>query len=91
MITASVSLFDDQDKLAGVAGIDILLKEVLKNITYFSTRMNSYAFIIDDTGRAIGHPMLPWPQPESPSVMLVKISAIERQLASKNIIKRMIE
>ena len=43
----------------GVACTDVKLSELLKEVEFFEEGNSSYAFMIDKTGRALVHPLLP--------------------------------
>ena len=43
----------------GVACTDVKLSELLKEVAFFEEGNSSYAFMIDKTGRALVHPLLP--------------------------------
>ncbi|KAL5510739.1 hypothetical protein EMCRGX_G006337, partial [Ephydatia muelleri] len=56
--------------LVGVAGVDLSLSEVLQGMDYFQGDSMAYAFIIDQEGLVLYHPLLSTPTITSSSVYL---------------------
>ncbi|EDO48211.1 predicted protein [Nematostella vectensis] len=50
-----------QGKFIGVAGTDVVMSELLADVTYFNQGQASYAFVADSSGRTMMHPLLPKP------------------------------
>jgi hypothetical protein len=77
--------------LHGVACTDVKLSELLKEVEYFEEGYSSFGFVIDNTGRALVHPLLPdatfVQKNEDP--VLVDISTLERSAGSADIINSM--
>jgi|GEM_PF-735836 len=56
LITASDPVYDATGAFRGIVGMDVSLTDVAKNIKDYSPIESSYAFLIDDSGRAIALP-----------------------------------
>lgn len=48
-----------ENQLVGVVGIDITMADLLEDVTYFNPGQSSYAFLMDNRGRTMMHPLLP--------------------------------
>lgn len=55
MITTSAPIYT-KNGFEGVIGIDVLLKDIIKNITQYSPVEGSYSFLIDNKGNTIAFP-----------------------------------
>ncbi|CAC5416932.1 unnamed protein product [Mytilus coruscus] len=77
--------------MQGVSCTDVKLSELLKEVEYFEEGNSSYGFMIDNTGRALIHPLLPEPDfveiNEDP--VLVDITSLERTSKTADIINSM--
>ncbi|VDI64280.1 Hypothetical predicted protein [Mytilus galloprovincialis] len=77
--------------MQGVSCTDVKISELFKEVEYFEERSSSYGFMIDNTGRALIHPLLPEPAfveiNEDP--VLVDITSLERTSGTANIINSM--
>ena len=77
--------------MQGVSCTDVKLSELLKEVEYFEEGNSSYGFMIDNTGRALIHPLLPEPAfveiNEDP--VLVDITSLERTSGTADIIHSM--
>ncbi|XP_052072383.1 VWFA and cache domain-containing protein 1-like isoform X12 [Mytilus californianus] len=77
--------------MQGVSCTDVKLSELLKEVEYFEEGNSSYGFMIDNTGRALIHPLLPEPAfveiNEDP--VLVDITSLERTSGTVDIINSM--
>ncbi|XP_052072384.1 VWFA and cache domain-containing protein 1-like isoform X13 [Mytilus californianus] len=77
--------------MQGVSCTDVKLSELLKEVEYFEEGNSSYGFMIDNTGRALIHPLLPEPAfveiNEDP--VLVDITSLERTSKTAEIINSM--
>lgn len=75
----------------GVMCTDVKISKLLTEIEYFSEDEFTYAFLIDGTGRALMHPLLPnaafVKSTEDP--VLLDISVLEREEKSKSVIESM--
>jgi len=65
------------DRLLGVAAVDLRLADLLTEVTYYNGGEYSYAFIIDKTGRTLVHPLLLRPSVKSTGRVSVDISSLE--------------
>lgn len=75
----------------GVMCTDVKISKLLTEIEYFSEDEFTYAFLIDGTGRALMHPLLPnaafVKTTEDP--VLLDISVLEREQNAKSVIESM--
>ena len=77
-------------QLQGVAAIDLRLADLLSDVTYYSNGDNTYAFIIDNTGTTLHHPLLPNPSTsEMVDRAIVSISFLEPTADQQHIIRSM--
>jgi GAF domain-containing protein len=51
--TVAVPVYDDQDQLVGVVGLDLTLEEISNNISMARFLQSGYSFLIDQTGKTI--------------------------------------
>ena len=75
----------------GVVCTDVKLSELLKDVEFFEEGNSSYAFMIDKSGRALVHPLLPdatYARLHDDPVQ-VDITTLERSPNSEEIIEKM--
>ena len=79
MITAASPYFHD-NKLRGVAGVDILMTDLLSDVQYFNQAgPKSYAFLVHSkTGHTMSHPKLPTPESITEDPNSVNILELEQ-------------
>ena len=79
MVTAASAYFHDQ-KLRGVAGVDILMTDLLSDVQYFNQAgSKSYAFLFHaKTYNTLSHPSLPTPESISEEPNSVNILELEQ-------------
>ncbi len=56
LITASKPIYTNANDFIGMIGMDVSLNNIAKNIEDYSPIESSYAFLVDDTGRAVALP-----------------------------------
>ncbi|KAI0211084.1 VWFA and cache domain-containing protein 1 [Lamellibrachia satsuma] len=78
-----------EEKLLGVAAVDLRLADLLTEATYYNGGEYSYAFIIDRTGRTLVHPLLPKPSVSETGRASVDISALEQNNVVQHVIDSM--
>ncbi|KAI0212439.1 hypothetical protein LSAT2_002639 [Lamellibrachia satsuma] len=89
-LVLSVCLPVHQDELQGVAAVDISLADLLEDVAYFRHGENSYAFVIDGTGRTFMHPYVPsFFQTSKKRPIFYDISAFEPHVEAKSVIASM--
>ncbi|XP_071178164.1 VWFA and cache domain-containing protein 1-like isoform X2 [Mytilus edulis] len=85
------TVYGTSGNMQGVSCTDVKLSELLKEVEYFEEGNSSYGFMIDNTGRALIHPLLPEPAfveiNEDP--VLVDITSLERTSGTADIIHSM--
>ncbi len=74
------------DHLIGVACVDIVVSELLSDVTYFHQGALSYAFVADETGRTILHPLMPSPTEVTDDPIFVYLTSLEREGHAKDIL-----
>ncbi len=67
-----------EHKFIGVACVDITMSDLLSDVTYFRQGQLSYAFIIDNRGRTLMHPLLPTPYSLQQDPIYVQLTSLER-------------
>ena len=77
------------DKLLGVAAVDLRLADLLTEATYYNGGEYSYAFIIDKTGRTLVHPLLLRPSVNTTGRVSVDIASLESSNVVKHVIPHM--
>ena len=66
-----------QGKFIGVVGTDIIMADLLSEITYFQKGQSSYAFMADSSRRTMMHPLLPAPSNAYSDPIFMNITALE--------------
>ncbi|EDO46979.1 predicted protein [Nematostella vectensis] len=61
----------------GVVGIDITMGDLLADVSYFGAEQESYAFVIDGSGRGLVHPLLPMPSNADQDYASLEIRTLE--------------
>ncbi|MBN1449955.1 MAG: GAF domain-containing protein [Anaerolineales bacterium] len=56
VITSSIPVYDDNNEFRGVAAIDILLTNIIQQVSSISIGRSGYGFLIDKEGRVIAMP-----------------------------------
>ena len=74
----------------GVTCMDLAVDDLLADITYFREGETSYAFIIDEYGRVLTHPLLPNPSEITNNPLFIYISALETVAGIEDIRNSMI-
>ena len=78
-MTLSTPCYDEEEgKLLGVASVDFTVSDIFAAAEYFTQGDLSYAFVIDQDGLVLLHPLLPFPSTTSAAVYL-DISTLEPQ------------
>ena len=90
MITTIALPFYSGGHLKGVVGVDMSLRDLLADVSFFGRTDSSYAFIMDSTGRLLMHPLLPSPQSVSEDPIFLYASAVEPAQEAKQVIKSML-
>ncbi len=68
----------NEGNLFGIVGMDIHAGDIVEGITYFTQpRKNTYAFMIDTTGKTVMHPYLERPIRSDQQPMYTDISHFE--------------
>ncbi len=62
----------------GVTCSDMSITEVAGEVAFFQHGEHSYAFLIDNTGRTLMHPLLPQPHEVSDTPVSLSVTALER-------------
>ena len=78
-----------EEKLLGVAAVDLRLADLLTEATYYNGGEYSYAFIIDRTGQTLVHPLLPKPSVSETGRASVDMSALEQNNVVQHVIDSM--
>ena len=81
MVTAASAVLDKENKLRGVAGVDIPMTDLVSDVQYFSkgAGSKSYAFLFHtQTGVALSHPILPTPETITEDANTVNILELEQ-------------
>ena len=88
MVTAAIACFDG-NKLRGVAGVDILMTDLLSDVQYFNQAgPKSYAFLFHaKTGNTMSHPKLPTPEAITEDPNSVNILELEQGKEFKKLIE----
>lgn len=88
MVTAASACFDGK-KLRGVAGVDILMTDLLSDVQYFNQAgPKSYAFLFHaKTGNTMSHPKLPTPEAITEDPNSVNILELEQGKEFKKLIE----
>ena len=60
-MAAAFPVYFPRGHLRGVVAVDMSIEELMADVTYFQQGQVAYSFIIDRTGRALFHPLLPTP------------------------------
>ena len=74
----------------GVVCVDITISDVLGAATFFRPTEASYAFIVDDRGRLMTHPLLPRPRDYTHDPIFVDMLTIENEREAKEILSAML-
>ena len=77
VLSLCLPVTDSGDGLKGVACMDLAIDDLLSDITYFREGETSYAFIIDENGRVLTHPLLPNPSEITNNPLFIYITALE--------------
>lgn len=56
MVTASAPIYNETGEFLGVAGVDVLLSDVMKSLQSVNVGPSGYAFLVDDGGRVVAAP-----------------------------------
>jgi len=88
MVTAASAYFHD-NKLRGVAGVDIIMTDLLSDVQYFNQAgPKSYAFLFHaKTGFTLSHPSLPTPETINEDPNSVNILGLEQGKEFKTLMK----
>ncbi len=73
----------------GVTCSDMSMSEVAANVEFFKEGAHSYAFLIDNTGRTLMHPLLPRPSEVNEAPIYLGIRALELNAAVKEVSQSM--
>ena len=76
LTTVSLPCYHD-GKFIGVVGTDLSMEDLLSEITYFRSGQASYAFMADNSGRAMMHPLLPAPSNTDDDPIFMDIRDLE--------------
>ncbi|XP_070554616.1 VWFA and cache domain-containing protein 1-like [Ptychodera flava] len=70
-------------RLKGVVGVDIYLRDLFADITYFNEGQSIYSFIYEvetsSMGRTLTHPLMPAPSTVEDDPVIVNITSLERE------------
>ncbi len=58
VITIAIPIYDSSDNLLGVLGADVEILTITEFINHFVEEGTGYAFLLDQSGQVIGHPLL---------------------------------
>ena len=88
MVTAASAYFHG-NKLRGVAGVDIVMTDMLSDVQYFNQAgPKSYAFLFHaKTGFTLSHPSLPAPEAITEEPNSVNILALEQGKEFKTLLE----
>jgi len=64
-------------QLEGVTCADIILNSLFSEVAFFQQTPLSYAFLIDDDGHVLLHPLLPQPQTSNDKPLVLDILDLE--------------
>ncbi len=73
----------------GVTCSDMSMSEVAADVEYFKEGAHSYAFLIDNTGRTLMHPLLPRPSEVNEAPIYLGIGTLETYGPVKEVIHSM--
>eukprot|EP00118_Oscarella_pearsei_P016090 m.150910 g.150910 ORF g.150910 m.150910 type:complete len:1501 (+) comp38558_c0_seq16:74-4576(+) len=91
VLTMAVPVYvskSSQRTLAGVIGIDITLADLVSEVTFYGRGELSYAFIVDNMGVTLTHPLLPVPTNVNRTPTYVDISTLESQTTNFQDVRR---
>nr|XP_039264048.1 VWFA and cache domain-containing protein 1-like isoform X1 [Styela clava] len=92
MIVTAASSIVMGDRLVGVVGTDLSMREMMAEVTYFHAGgQASYAFVMDKTGRVLLHPHLPSPSSVKDDPVLTEIGAFERTKEVKQFLESVLD
>ena len=88
MVTAASAYFH-REKLRGVAGVDILMTDLLSDVQYFNKAgPKSYAFLFHKSGYTLSHPKLPIPEAITEDPNSVNIVELEQGKEFKDLLAK---
>jgi len=76
LTTVSLPCYHD-GKFIGVVGTDLSMEDLLSEVTYFRNGQASYAFMADNSGRTMMHPLLPSPSNTGDNPIFMDIRDLE--------------
>lgn len=92
MVVTAASAILLKNRLVGVVGTDLAMRELMADITYFHAGgQASYAFVMDKTGRVLLHPHLSSPSSVRDDPVLTDIGVFERTKEVKQFLKGILE
>ena len=77
-------------KLVGIVCSDVSGDDLFNDVAYFQQGELSYAFLVDQQGRIMMHPLYPRPASPSDDPVFVKMTDLERAPETKEILKEML-
>lgn len=76
VVTAALPVFYGGN-LKGVVGVDLTIEDLVSDVAYFNAGEYSFAFVTDDVGTVLMHPLLPTPQFASADAIQLDLSQLE--------------
>lgn len=75
--------------LAGVTCVDISMDDLLSDVTYFQRGELSYAFMVDQSGRTLMHPLIRRPYDVMNDLAFINIELLEHTREAKGVCQSM--